>query len=314
MEEALFSELFSDLPIVSTDDELEKVKREHSSLDPYYIASGCIAERRSHFESLWPAFAPYADSHFLKELKLKFHQRTWEMYLCNVLLIKKLPIKSNDEGPDFIVLSSSGKAILYIECIAPTKGVNADAVAPISSTPFGQPLVLKRVPEENIILRITAALKEKADKYRSWAQKDWFDSRVPYVIALNVGDLEYPGNPHMPYALKAVFGIGHPYMNIDVVTQDTQHGWTERPTIERSSGSLVSTNSFLGASIDHVSGILFSDLMVLNHPGEIGTDCLFVNNPFGINPMNDGFSDLFAGWIAAQNDNGSITLRKRKGL
>lgn len=306
--------LFDSLPIVGIAAELEKIKQKHPSLDPYYVASGCIAERRNRFERLWLAFAPYADTHFLKELKLKFHQRTWEMYIGNVLLGKNLTIASSNEGPDFIVVNPSGDILLYVECVAPTKGMSADAVPDIFSTPFGQRPVVQRVPEDNIILRITAAVKDKADQYKNWASKGWFDPSIPYVIALNTGDLEYPGNPEAPYTLKALFSIGHPYMTASVGSSDIEHGWTSRSTIERSAGSLVPVDSFLGPSIEHVSGLLFSDISVVNHPEKICSDCFFVNNPFTTNPLGNWFREFFTGRVATKNSDGSVALSKKEDV
>ena len=106
-----------ELPFVSTNKELEKIKVMYPKYDSYFIASGCVKERKEKFEKLWQNFKPYADNHFLTEIKTNFHQRSWEMYVGNVLLEKKLSIESKNEGPDFIVNDN-----IYIECVAPTKG------------------------------------------------------------------------------------------------------------------------------------------------------------------------------------------------
>lgn len=90
--------LFGDLPLVTSESELDAEKASHPDCDPYFIASGCIERRRELFEALWPAFEPYADPNFLQELRKHFHQRTWEMYLCNVLLQKGLPAASRRAG------------------------------------------------------------------------------------------------------------------------------------------------------------------------------------------------------------------------
>lgn len=94
------------------------------------------------------------------------------MYLCNVLLQKGLPIvQQRAEGPDFFIRND---AKAYIECIAPTPGAanNPDTVPEPYSARLNESQRLQAVPEQQILLRITQAIKEKADKYdRKWQHK-----------------------------------------------------------------------------------------------------------------------------------------------
>ena len=63
-----------DLPGCSTNEKLAKVKQLYPKLDPYFVASGCIKERREKFEKLWEQFKPYADNHFLNQIKILLQQ------------------------------------------------------------------------------------------------------------------------------------------------------------------------------------------------------------------------------------------------
>lgn len=148
-----------ELPTATNDEELDKIKSLYLEYDPYFITSGCSRERREKFNKLWNKYKIYADSHFLTQVKINFHQRTWEMYLGNVLLEKGLKIESNNEGPDFIV-----KDIGYIECVAPTKGDNTktDSVPEPYIAKKPGDIRLNSVPFDKIILRITQVLKDKA--------------------------------------------------------------------------------------------------------------------------------------------------------
>ena len=84
MESSFFS---IDLPLVYTDEELEKVKNMYPNCDTYFIASGCIKERREKFNNLWNQFKTLLDEYkgklFLSKIKQKgqFHENTWEMYV-----------------------------------------------------------------------------------------------------------------------------------------------------------------------------------------------------------------------------------------
>lgn len=144
-----------ELPLVKTDEELEKVKEIYPKYDPYFIASGCSKERRGRFDKLWMKYKPHADSHFLSQIKTNFHQRSWEMYVGNVLLEKKLRIKSQDEGPDFVIDN-----IAYVECVAPTKGDPAkpDSVPEMFVATKPEEIRVQDVPVDKMILRLSYAL------------------------------------------------------------------------------------------------------------------------------------------------------------
>jgi len=205
-----------EFPLVETKAELEKIIKSHSNYDPYFIASGCCKERREKFDKLWPKYEPYADSHFLKEVKTNFHQRTWEMYIGNVLLIKNLIITSKNEGPDFVVGDN-----LYIECVAPTKGDPAkpDSVPEMFVAIKPEKISVQDVPVDKMILRITQAIKDKAiGQYEKWKNKNWFNQEMSFVIAINTADLSYVEDPSMPNVLKVLFGFQ--FMQINIKTGD----------------------------------------------------------------------------------------------
>jgi cellulose synthase/poly-beta-1,6-N-acetylglucosamine synthase-like glycosyltransferase len=109
-----------ELPLIKTNEELEKIKQMYPKYDSYFIASGCCKERREKFDKLWEKYKLCADGHFLNQIRTNFHQRTWEMYIGNVLLEKELTIQSQNEGPDFVIDNIAYTH--YIECVAPTKG------------------------------------------------------------------------------------------------------------------------------------------------------------------------------------------------
>lgn len=292
-----------DLPIVDTDIKLDKIKFLYKQYDPYFIASGCIKERKEKFNKLWIKYKPYSDSNFLSEIKTNFHQRTWEMYLGNVLLEKGLKIESYNEGPDFIV-----KDIGYVECVAPTKGDNIkpDSVPELYVAKRPEEVRVLDVPVDKIILRITQAIKNKAlIQYENWKSKKWFDLKTPFVIAINTADLEYPEDNNMPYVIKALFGFQ--FMQINIRTGDKNY--SHRDLINKSNGETVNVNCFIDPNFSFISGIIFSNKTVLNHPNNIGDDCIFVNNPLAINPVNKKIMSLFGSWKASTKDN-KINLTK----
>ena len=290
--------LFSvELPFVETNEELEKVKQLYPTLDPYFIASGCIQERRAKFDALWKDFKPYADRHFLKQMQINFHQRSWEMYVTNVLLKNEFQISSQNEGPDLIVNDD-----VYMECIAPTKGDagKPDSVPPMHVVTNQAEMVVQGVPTDKMILRITQSFKEKTlAQYNKWKNKDWFDPKSPFVIAINTGDLEHVEDPNMPNVLKALFGFQ--FLQINIKNGATSFSY--RDQVDKSNRAPVAVNIFLDSNFSFVSGVLFSSDLVLNHPENIRDDCIFVNNPFADNQVDKSFIRPFKSWTANKEDN-----------
>jgi len=289
------------LPLIKTDKELERIMSVYSKYDPYFIASGCIKERKERFDKLWQKFDPYADKHFLKEIKTSFHQRTWEMYVGNVLLKKKFAITSKNEGPDFVVNDN-----LYIECVAPIKGnpTKPNSVPEMFIARKPLEMVAQDIPVDKMILRITQSLKDKAlDQYKKWKTKPWFKENMPFIIAINTGNLEYPQDYlGIPLIIKALFGL-----QFLQISQNGDKNFSWRNEIQKGDG--VPVTYFTNEKFKFVSGVIYSDKTVLNHPENIGNDCIFVNNPFAEYPTDKNLIQHFKNWKVTKTETG-LNLQK----
>ena len=174
----------------------------------------------------------------------------------------------------------------------------------VATTP--EEIRVQDVPVDKMILRITGVIKDKAlDQYENWKSKKWFDSKKPFVIAVNTGDLSHVEDPSMPNVLKALFGFQ--FMQINIKTGATN--FSHRDKVEKSNKEPVPVNYFINNDFSFVSGVLFSDKSVLNHPENIGEDCIFVDNPFADNPVDESFIKLFKNWTASK-ENDKISLKK----
>ncbi len=292
-----------ELPLVETKEKLKKVKELYPQYDSYFIASGCCKERREKFDKLWSRYKSYADRHFLNQIRTNFHQRSWEMYIGYVLVENISTIQSQNEGPDFVIVKTT-----YVECVAPTKGdpVKSDSVPEMFVATTPEEIRVQDVPVDKIILRITQAIKDKAlDQYENWKNKKWFDFKMPFIVAVNTGDLAHVEDPSMPNVLKALFGFQ--FMQINIKTDATN--FSHRDKVEKSNSEPVPVNYFVNKDFSFVSGVIFSDKTVLNHPEKIGEDCVFVNNPFADNPVDKSFVKLFKNWTATKG-NDKISLKK----
>lgn len=290
IEDTLFTD---DFPVLSSEDELEEIKKKYSHYCDYYIVSGCSEERKEKFDRLWKVFKRYADSHFLKQYKTQFHQRSWEMYIGCVLLKNNLSIKSLDEGPDFIVNNDH-----YIECVACN---NAEEGKP-DHVPALQYGVAQDVPVEQIIMRITSTIKDKYYKYagnenyKGWAEKGLVHRNKPYIIAINSGIFPYPQDYiGIPLIIKALFGLQ--YLQID---QNRNKSFSWRQNTQKGISS-VPVNYFTDDAFKEISAIIFSDRDILNHPDVIGDDCFFVNNPFAANQIDFEKYSFLKRWKAEKD-------------
>jgi len=269
MQDSLFT---IELPLVNTDEELKKIKNTYPDCDPYFIASGCIKERREKFDNLWNQFKSLADKHFLSQVKKEFHERTWEMYVGCVFKKYFSDVLSEDNGPDFIL--NKGKIDeIFIEAVACKKGDSADAVPDMVVAEKPEDITVQDVPHDEMLLRLSSSLFYKAKKY-----KDFINTKnKPYIIAVNKGALEHL-DPQIPLVLKCLFGLGYEHFK-KINEQLVYNGWTRREFIEKSNGEKISMIFFEKDENDFVSAVIYSPGNILNSPDNIGNDCILIHNP-----------------------------------
>lgn len=235
-----------------------------------------LSDVKERIESLWLIYKPYADKQFLEDARFQFHQRTWELYLGSVLIEHGLiPKKVSDEGPEFCVEVEGRK--VWIEAIAPELGKGGDAVPPV---PVGLKIAT-RVPEREIVLRLTNALNVKFEKYKRDAKKGIVSPRDCYVIAIN-GHHASGGRPEAdpPYLFQAALGFGSIVATFDVETGamgEWRYEWREQ--IFKKSGAAVPTNAFLSKEYSGISAVLYGPEDILNVPSEIGSEMFCLHNP-----------------------------------
>ena len=183
MQLKLFNE---NLGKASNSKELAKLKKKFSFYDPSYVALSTMTNRsdfRDWIESIWEQYQPYADTNFPNEFKKQFSQRSWELHLGSTLLNRGYTLGSHSNtGPDFKI-PYDGKSI-WIEAIAVEKGDGQDQVPNIE---YGKEM---DVPEKEMLLRLTAGLREKHLKYLSYLNNNFVSQNDPFVIAINRSPLE----------------------------------------------------------------------------------------------------------------------------
>lgn len=290
--------LFTDnFPFIATDLELQALIDQYPHYDSYYIASGSIRKRKDKFDALYYKYHLYADRHFLTEVKKKFHQRTWEMYLACTLLDRGVVFSSEDQGPDILIEDKDKR--IWIECIACEKGAGVDRVPDLH---YG---VAQNVPGDEMLIRIASALKEKHEKYKKYLEDGTVSDTDQFVIALSRGDLGHV-DVIVPLVLRAVFAIGHPTWSISINGGHSKSGWSTIPFIEKQNGSKVPMTFFLEKEHAGISAIIYCKETVLNHPEVLGDDIIVVRNKLAKNPLSDDVLSSFKTYKC--DENGDVYL------
>jgi len=236
-----------------------------------------------------------ADTNYVNRLTSGHDPTFWsclsEAFLADRLKGKTFPNRSSIVGgPDFLILNGDQKVWIEVICPEP-RGV------PDSWTTFTEGV--SNFPHESILLRWTAAIKEKSEKLlgnEDGASKEYLETGIvgpndAYVIAVNGCQLRngpfsaLSGISQFPVAAEAVFPIG-PYQltinkdTLGVVDRGHQH----RPYVINKNAANVPTYAFLNPRYSSVSAIWAVDI---NGGSVIGNSepMVVIHNPNATNPV-----------------------------
>jgi type I restriction enzyme S subunit len=252
---------------------------------------------RQRLEEACTAFinAGYGDSNATQKLcsadDSQYWQQLSEVLIASQLLKVDISIAHLRQGPDF-VFENNGRRI-WIEVICPEpRGIPNDWTNHIPGTAVS-------FPHEAILLRWTAAIKEKAEKLlgkpgvRGYLDKGIVGRGDAYVIAVNGRLLrgfggvfpELAGISQFPFAVEATLAVGPLQVLIDRDTRKaTESGYQHRPLIPKLKGDAVPADTFLSARYAPVSAVWAVDLDEMTLLGESRPTAL-VHNPHATNPI-----------------------------
>ena len=268
-----------------------------------------------------------ADVKFTKELCSGSEQKFWSC-VSEALLAARLrdmgldPAASQGGGPDFLLTENGRKIWIEVICPEPT-GVPSDWLRPES----GEVVKVVKFPHEEILLRWTSAIKEKAEKLigsldgsiKGYIEKGIVSSGDAYVIAVNGRHLRndpFPvllGISQFPFAAEAVFAIGPYQIRIDRETlkqigADHQH----RPIISKPNGTLVPSYIFLDPRFQPISAIWAVDVDATSAIGNLEPMAV-IHNPYAINPIPTGFLPAQDEYVAKPIGTGEFELNRIEG-
>lgn len=234
-------------------------------------------DQKAYLENLWQIFSPFADSDFKSELSYQFHPRFWEMYLACALLQNGFELipRHSPNSPDIHIRFQDRD--VWIEATAPDAGIGADALAPIDNS-----VGFIKVPEEQIILRLTNSIQKKCQKYQEYVSLGLISSNDVYLLGINGFDIPFSlmDKGDIPFIAKSVFPFGDMVVTIDTGQDKViDQGYKYRKHIQKKSSSFVPTTTFQDPSYSFLSGIIYSRAELWNLPRFFGDDFLYVQNP-----------------------------------
>lgn len=261
-----------------------------------------------------------ADPKFIRELTSGEDSKFWacisEALLADRLQNKVFPGRSAiGEGPDFLVMDGDRKVWIEVICPEP-RGI------PEGWLSFEEGVT--DFPYVDILLRWTAAIKEKAEKLignsdgtiKGYLQSGVVGLNDAYVIAVNGCQLRngpFPalfGISQFPFAAEAVFAIGPIQLKIDRETlKVVERGHQHRPYVIKRNDAQVPAYTFLDPRFNPISAIWAADV---NGGTAIGNTepMAVIHNPNALNPVSRCFLPADNEYVAISISDNEYLLEK----
>lgn len=237
-----------------------------------------------------------ADPHFHTELLSNkeecFAQRLGEIQLAARMREAGFALSSMSAGPDLLAMKD-GRSV-WLELITPEpKDIPAEWINPQDAvTDF---------PHEKILLRWTAAIKEKMEKGRRDLDKGILLPVDPYVVVVNDALLSPRGGAlngisQKPIVVEATLAVGPLQIQIDRNTlKSVGSGHMHRPFVINRNRAQVPADTFFDRNYGHVSAVIGTSLRMWN-AGEDHWESVVAHNPQATVHVPQGFLPVEEEW------------------
>ncbi|RUX23484.1 hypothetical protein EOA23_23695 [Mesorhizobium sp. M2A.F.Ca.ET.042.01.1.1] len=248
-----------------------------------------------------------------------YYQQLSEVLLAHQLTTAGIDFTHQAIGPDFCI-NHNGRRI-WIEVIAPTPANIPEAW--LSATDG-----VREFPHEAILLRWTAAIKQKAEVLlgnlpgaNGYLANGIVGPRDCYVIAINGRLLRGLGGAlqaligisQFPFAVEATFAVGPLQVRINRETLEaSEPEHQQRYLIHKPVGQPVPADTFLDPRFAPISAIWAVDIdefAVMDLPARM----VVVHNPNAINPLPVGFLPAQDEYVASVIDARTYRLDRVEG-
>lgn len=233
---------------------------------------------RARFDALFERAQPYLDSNFKDQFARCTNERFFELRLVTTLLDHGLELDPAQEGrPDIGTYLADGRR-LWIEAVTLSWGRpdNPDRPPPLGER-------FQPAPVREALLRHTAALKEKRDKFRTYREKGVVGPDDCCVVAMSSGGL----HPHvegvgLPRVVSAVLPFGDEVVTIDRLSGEVLEVTHEhQPEIRNARDAPVATTAFEDPeAYGQISAVLHDSAFISTWPGDLQPNrWVTVHNP-----------------------------------
>ena len=201
------------------------------------------------------------------------------MYLACTLIEMGFDLvpRTSADRPDTQI--NFGSRSIWIEATASSAGIGDDAVPGYSEREDSIEWI--RIPEEQMILRLTNSFYKKCQSYERHFSSGLISKNDVFVIAINGFDVPHiRPEDDIPYIVKFVLPFGDLTIAFDIKEMKLiDEFYKYRDHIQKRLGSPVPTTAFQNPSYSFVSGVIYSTAELWNLPACLGCDFLFVYNP-----------------------------------
>jgi len=155
-------------------------------------------------------------------------------------------------------------------------------------------MIVVKVPQDKIILRIQNSIDLKKQQYFDWINKNKVNENEPFILAINGSELPFARTERkLPLILRAISQFGDQYFtfskeNFEVIDQ----GYHYEDSVTKSSGTVINKNIIEDEKYNFISAFLYSCVDPLNRPENMGDDYILIHNPLAMNKLPIGFLKL----------------------
>ena len=277
----------------------------------YADYGGKAAQIVTYMEHLWSRYQKFADPHFVTEFcsgnEDRLFERFWEMQLTCTLQDAGLPIEPGPSGPDIKIAADNH--VVWVEAVVAGigEGKNQLPAEYLNPKPDISGISSYAVPHEQILLRWTAAINAKYQKYKEYESSRIVGTSDPQIIAVNscrLGMDGFDGISQLPAALEAVYPVGPIQIHLDKRTlESVGQSLVHRPTVLNANQSAVLTNSFLNPDHASIAGILAAHIGPMHAVFGGGRNPILVHNILAANPLPRGFFGIKEYWLEPISQN-----------
>lgn len=216
-----------------------------------------LATTRSQLDQLFLENEPFLDKNFCKKFAKEPLQRFWEMFLCarlrragkNVIPRSK---RIGEVGPDFLIEENGENIWIEAVTFGPGSDENPDSVYEIGSE-------VRWTPDDQIDLRISGAIKAKAEKFNGYLEKGLIAQSDAKVIAVSPAQVQ---TWDIPECAPAIARVLYPLGVALIADRESPDAMgirhAHRDQLQRQNGTEIEMSLFSRSDYTHISAAFWS--------------------------------------------------------